>query len=161
MKKISKKILKIEEVFVTVLLASIAILVFWSAIARTIGKPINWAQDIALLMFAWLTFIGGDLICKSDMLINIDMIFKVLPKSVQKTLAIIFNIFILIFLGVLIRYGFILVTESWNRMFNTLPLSYAWATLSVPTGATLMFLTISEKLINDFKKPVADWRKEI
>lgn len=161
MKRFSKVILKFEEVFVIVLLSSIAIFVFWSALARRVGKPINWAQDIALLIFAWLTFIGGDLICKSGMLINIDMFFNIFPNVVKKVLTIVFNLSMMIFLGILIWYGYILVTESWTRMFNTLPLSYAWATMAVPVGSSLMFLTIFENLIDNIKKPVSEWEVEL
>ena len=45
-----------------ILLAGITVLVFVSAMMRTIGFPLNWAQDAALIMFAWLSFIGGDIV---------------------------------------------------------------------------------------------------
>jgi len=160
MKRVSKIILRIEEVSVMVMLSAIAIFVFWSALSRRIGRPINWAQDIALLIFAWLTFIGGDLICKSGMLINIDMFFNIFPKRVKKALTIVFNLSMLIFLAILIWYGFILVSQSWTRMFNTLPLSYAWATMAVPVGSVLMSLTIIEDLIKNIKKPISEWEVE-
>lgn len=34
-----------------------------------------------------------------------------------------------LFLLILIVYGFMLVSQSWNRTFNTLKMSYAWCTL--------------------------------
>jgi len=54
MKKISDMILRVEELCAGVMLCMIAVLVFWSAVARTIGMPVNWAQDVSLLAFAWL-----------------------------------------------------------------------------------------------------------
>ena len=51
--------------------------------------PINWAQDISLLFFAWLTFIGADIVAKTGNLIRIDMLEKRFPKPVRKTLALI------------------------------------------------------------------------
>ena len=74
MKKISDLILKSEEVLAGIMLCMIAVLVFWSAVARTIGMPVNWAQDVSLLAFAWLTFIGSDIIIKGGGLIRIDML---------------------------------------------------------------------------------------
>lgn len=157
MKKISDIVLIIEEIFTGLLLSLISILVFGSAVARTIGFPINWAQDIALLAFGWLTFLGADVVAKSGKLINIDMFTTHMPKFVQKVLGIIFDVMMLVFLLILIVYGFLLVSQSWTRMFNTLKLSYAWCTLSVPVGSFLLFVTMIGKLVQDIKKPLKDW----
>ncbi|MCI6886917.1 MAG: TRAP transporter small permease [Lachnospiraceae bacterium] len=154
MKKISNLVLRAEEVLAGCMLCLIAVLVFWSAIARTVGMPVNWAQDISLLAFAWLTFIGSDIIIKTGNLIRIDMVVNLFPKSIQKILTLIFDLMMLLFLLVLIVYGFILVSQSWNRTFNTLKLSYAWCTLAVPGGALLMFFSAVGKLIGDIKAPV-------
>ena len=157
MKNKKSILLRFEEYFAAALLVLIAILVFASAIARTIGKPINWAQDIALLAFGWLTFIGGDVICRQNRLVSIDMLTSKFPKRIQKYLSIIFDGLIIVFLGVLLYYGIILVSQSWTRMFNTLKLSYAWCTLAVPVGSGLMFTSFIKRLINDIKKPEAEW----
>lgn len=157
MKKISDKILKIEELLAGGMLVLISVLVFLSAVARTIGMPVNWAQDVSLLAFGWLTFIGSDIVAKSGNLIRIDMLANKLPKSVQKVLTVIFDVMMALFLLILIVYGFILVSQSWYRTFNTLKMSYAWCTLSVPLGALLMIFTIIEKLIKDIKTPISRW----
>lgn len=151
LKKLGDIILKIEKTFSSILLFIIFLLVFTSAIARTIRIPINWAQDLALLAFAWITFIGADIVARTNNLINIDMVIKLFPKTFQKIILVIFDILMLVFLLVLIVYGFILVNQSFNRVFNTLKLSYAWCTLSVPVGSILLFITIFEKLIKDIK----------
>lgn len=160
MKKISDLILKIEEVLAGIMLCMIAVLVFWSAVARTIGMPVNWAQDVSLLAFAWLTFIGSDIIIKGGGLIRIDMLVNKFPKPVQKILTMIFDVLMLLFLLILIVYGFLLVSQSWNRTFNTLKLSYAWCTLAVPVGSLLMFFSAIGKTAGDVKKPVREWGAE-
>lgn len=157
MKKISDLVLKVEEVVAGALLILISVLVFLSAVARTIGVPINWAQDVALLAFGWLTFIGSDVIIKSGSLIRIDMIINKLPRSIQKVLGLIFDLFMLLFLLILIVYGFLLVSQSWNRTFNTLKMSYAWCTLAVPVGSFFMFFSILGKFFEDIKRPIKEW----
>ena len=157
MKKISAVILKTEELLAGAMLCMIAVLVFWSAVARTIGMPVNWAQDVSLLAFGWLTFIGSDIIIKSGGLIRIDMLSKRFPKAVQKTLMLVFDVFMLLFLLILIVYGFLLVSQSWNRTFNTLKMSYAWCTLAVPVGSLLMFFSMIGKMLGDIRKPMKEW----
>ena len=157
MKKISAVILKTEELLAGAMLCMIAVLVFWSAVARTIGMPVNWAQDVSLLAFGWLTFIGSDIIIKSGGLIRIDMLSNRFPKAVQKTLMLVFDVFMLLFLLILIVYGFLLVSQSWNRTFNNLNLSYAWCTLAVPVGSLLMFFSMIGKMLGDIRKPMKEW----
>ena len=157
MKKISAVILKTEELLAGAMLCMIAVLVFWSAVARTIGMPVNWAQDVSLLAFGWLTFIGSDIIIKSGGLIRIDMLSNRVPKAVQKTLMLVFDVFMLLILLILIVYGFLLVSQSWNRTFNTLKMSYAWCTLAVPVGSLLMFFSMIGKMLGDIRKPMKEW----
>ncbi len=157
MKKISGAIFTVEKVISSCLLCLIAVLVFISAVARTIGFPVNWAQDISLLAFAWGTFLGGDVLARSGGFIRIDMFTCRFPKPVQKALGIGADVLILVFLGILVVYGFILVSQSWTRLFNTLKLSYAWCTLAVPVGSLLLFSTTVSDLIRDIKKPCEDW----
>ena len=139
------------------MLCMIAVLVFWSAVARTIGMTVNWAQDVSLLAFGWLTFIGSDIIIKSGGLIRIDMLSNRFPRAVQKTLMLVFDFFMLLFLLILIVYGFLLVSQSWNRTFNTLKMSYAWCTLAVPVGSLLMFFSMIGKMLGDIRKPMKEW----
>ena len=72
MKKAYAKFCQLEQWLAMVLLAGITVLVFSAALMRTIGYPLNWAQDAALIMFAWLSFIGGDIALHSTGLIGID-----------------------------------------------------------------------------------------
>lgn len=159
MKRISDTVLRAEELLAGGMLVLISVLVFLSAVARTVGMPINWAQDVSLLAFGWLTFIGSDIIAKSGSLIRIDMLANMLPPWLQKTLALIFDVFMVLFLLILIVYGFLLVSQSWNRTFNTLKLSYAWCTLAVPAGSFLMIFTMAGRLIKDIKTPIREWGK--
>lgn len=155
MEKFIRAFIKVEQFITGGLLCAISLLVFFSAIARTIGHPINWAQDVALLAFGWLTFLGADVLAKTGTLINIDLLVNHFPAVFQRFLKLIFDIMMLIFLAILIIYGIKLVPDSVHRMFNTLNMSYMWCTLAVPVGSSLLFLTICSRMlkhIHSFKK---------
>ena len=106
MKKAYEKFCQLEQWIAMLLLAGITVLVFVSAMMRTIGLPLNWAQDAALIMFAWLSFIGGDIALHSTGLIGVDMIVTHFPKAVQKAIDVIFKVIMIAFLAVLGIYGF-------------------------------------------------------
>ena len=105
MKKLYKAFCKFEEVLAMLLLGGLAALVFISALMRTFKHPLNWAQDIALVAFAWMIFFGSDIAVRGSGLIGIDMLVKHFPNNVRKTIDIIVKIMILVFLCILVFYG--------------------------------------------------------
>ncbi|MCR4817426.1 MAG: TRAP transporter small permease [Fretibacterium sp.] len=157
MKKIYELFCALEQWIALLLLAGITVLVFIAALTRTCGYPINWAQDAALVMFAWMCFLGGDIAIRTTGLIGVDLFVKMFPKSIQKALDIVFKILILVFLAVLVVYGYQYVVGYARRMITTLNISYAWVTSCVPAGAALMFLNTAINLIKVLKTPANRW----
>ena len=157
MKKAYEKFCQLEQWIAMLLLAGITVLVFVSAMMRTIGLPLNWAQDAALIMFAWLSFIGGDIALHSTGLIGVDMIVTHFPKAVQKAIDVIFKVIMIAFLAVLVIYGFQYVATGYKRLITTLNVSYAFVTAAVPVGAFLMIISVSQNLYKSIKTPVEKW----
>jgi TRAP-type C4-dicarboxylate transport system permease small subunit len=123
-----------------------------SAVARTIKHPINWAQDVSLLLFAWVVFFGADAALRKADFVNVDMLVLKFPKKLQDFLYLLWYGVIFIFLMVLIRYGIPLSIESSKRLFQTLGISYSWAVISVPVGFFFMSITIVLKVIHRIKE---------
>jgi TRAP-type C4-dicarboxylate transport system permease small subunit len=136
-----------------VLLAGLAVLVFISALMRTFKHPLNWAQDVALVAFAWLIFIGGDVAVRGSGLIGVDMVVSKLPKSVQKWLDVFYKCLIIAFLCVLVFYGIRMVRQGWSRQIAALGISYGWVTLAVPVGSFLMIISTAISLVKRIKTP--------
>ena len=156
-KKVYDRFCWLEQWVALLLLAGITVLVFVAALARTLNHPINWAQDAALVMFAWMCFLGGDIAIRTTGLIGVDLFVKKLPKPVQKGIDILFKIVILVFLCVLVTYGYQYVVGYAKRMITTLNISYAWVTASVPVGSALMFINTTINLIRAIRTPAAEW----
>ena len=154
MKKAYAKFCQLEQWLAMVLLAGITVLVFAAALMRTIGYPLNWAQDAALIMFAWLSFIGGDIALHSTGLIGIDLIVRHFPKAVQKGIDIVFKVVMLAFLAVLVVNGYNYVMTGYKRLITTLNVSYAFVTASVPVGSLLMIISVSQNLWRSIRTPV-------
>ena len=108
-------------------------------------------------MFAWLAFIGGDIALHSTGLIGIDLIVRRFPKVFQKGIDILFKIVMLVFLAVLVIYGYQYVLTGYKRLITTLNVSYAFVTASVPVGAVLMIISVSINLVKSIKTPVEKW----
>ena len=146
MKKFYEKVCKLEELIALILVAGIAVLVFVSALMRTIGHPLNWAQDVALIAFAWLIFLGSDVAMRGSGLIGVDLFVKKFPAGVQKVI-------IAAFLCVLIYYGYGMTTSGWARQITSLHISYSWVTMAVPVGSFFMLISTIRNIIERVKTP--------
>ena len=142
----------VEETIVAVFIAAITFLVFVSAIARGMGYPINWAPDTAMLLLAWVIFLGADAALRRMDFIRVDILIRKFPPKLQKFLYYLYYVAIVMFLGLLVRFGIPLSIENSRRNFQALDISYSWATMSVPVGAFAMIITIIIKLVNRWKE---------
>ena len=157
MKKFYERFCALEQWAALLLLAGITVLVFIAALARTCGYPINWAQDAALVMFAWMCFLGGDIAIRTTGLIGVDLFVRMFPRPIQKTLDILFKVLILAFLAALVVYGCQYAVGYARRMITTLNISYSWVTSCVPVGAALMFINTTINLVTAIKTPAGRW----
>ena len=172
MKKVYNAYCKAEEFLFSFLFAVMVALVFSSAIARGIGKPLAWSLDVAQLLLCWTSLVGADVAFRHDKFIGLDLFTRKMPVKVQKTalrafladekvqkvLEIVVLVLMQVAFCIFIYYGVMLSIKSWKRSFQTLPISYSFVTIALPVMSALMTLTnilkITDKVKN-FKKNVA------
>lgn len=117
------------------------------AVVRLVGHPLNWCNDVALLMLAWTTFLGGDVAFRAGRMVNVDILIARLPVKLQKVVAVAVYIILLVMMAVMVRQGIRLCANVGKRTLEGLPfLSYVWVAASIPTGFALMFLTAVKRL---------------
>ena len=157
-KKVYNAYCKAEEFLFSFLFAVMVALVFSSAIARGIGKPLAWSLDVAQLLLCWTSLVGADVAFRHDKFIGLDLFTRKMPVKVQKVLEIVVLVLMQVAFCIFIYYGVMLSIKSWKRSFQTLPISYSFVTIALPVMSTLMTLTNILKIINkvkNFKKNVA------
>ena len=151
LKKFYRAVCRTEVALSSVLLCSSVIVILVSAIMRTMRHPINWGNEIALLMFAWSTFLGADVAYRKNATVFVDILINVVPPKVQRALRLFTHIMVTIFLGIIIVFGYIQVVKSAARPFQGIAwLSYSWITASLPTSAVMMFITALRKIYYEF-----------
>lgn len=147
-----KKLCKVETLLaITCLLITVFTLTI-AALMRSFGTPINWALDIALLSFAWCTFLGASIAFREGEFVEVDFIFNKLPLTIQRIIETIVYLLIFAFLCSLIYFGTVLSVVTWNRSFQGIPaLSYTWVTLCIPVTSFLMVITLIIKFYRRFR----------
>lgn len=147
MKRLYDLICRLELVISASFLLLTVFVIFIAAVSRTLGYPLNWALDIALLVFTWGVFLAADLSYRENKFLNVDFIVARFPKTLQRKLEFIIYLIILSFLLFLVYQGSILSVFTRHRTFQGIPsLSYTWVTVSVPFCSFLMVISTVLKL---------------
>ena len=147
MKKIYKFYCKLETVLACAGFFTIIAMTFGNAVLRLMNKPIPTSDDICTLLFAWVSFLGADISMRGNRLVSMNLATMKLPIKVQKALSLIVYCIMIAILCMFTVKGYQLAKMNWARFFNTLPISYGWATMSLPVCSVLMILTLLIKIV--------------
>ncbi len=164
-KKFEEILSKIETFFVCFGLMLLIVTVFAAAVLRFVGIDMSWSTDLAQLTFAWVSFIGADLAMRKDRHMGVDMLTGKFPAALQNAIRLLSYCLILVFLLAAVRYGISLCVINPARKYNTLYISYSFASASCPVGCALMSITaikrIVECIIRFAKKDYSYFDKEV
>ena len=126
------------------------------AVVRLFGHPLNWCNDVALLMLAWTTFLGGDVAFRAGRMVNVDILIAKLPIRFQKAIALLVYAVLLFMMVMMVRQGILLCSNVGRRTLEGIPfLSYIWVAASIPVGFSLMFITAVKRLFDLLKSSEA------
>jgi len=157
MKNVYELLCQFEGLAARLTLWSMVVLIFLAGVARLLKTPINWAVDMSTCLFAWSCFLSADVAWRENKLMNVDVLVKLYPERLQRSVKW-FNYIVLIsFFLYLIIFGLWLSYTTRERTFQGIPgFSYTWVTLSVPVGAFFLLMTAILKMKSDYdqeKKP--------
>lgn len=146
MKKLYERVCAAEALVAAVLLVLMVALIFLGGVMRTLGEPINWANDFATAVFAWACFLCADIAWRNNALMSIDLVIDRLPHRLRKLCIYCNYTIISVFLVYVMVGGLWLSWIGRARSFQGIPeISYSWVTLSMPVGAALLLITAALK----------------
>ena len=91
---------KLEEVIISLLLASMTLLVFVEVVFRFgFGVGIHWAQEMTLLLSGWMVMFGVSYGIKVGSHIGVDALVRLFPGNVRRVVAGIAVILCLVYCG--------------------------------------------------------------
>ena len=125
----------------TVLVASVTI--FAQVLLRYVfNRPIAWADEFAVLVFAWMIFIGAAVVQRTDSHIAMDTFVRLLPARAQFTAYLLRVGAIACVLGVLFVEGLALSERFSGLEYPAMGISrgYLYATLPVCVPLIAIYL---------------------
>ncbi len=128
------------------MLITIVLLVFISAVLRVVNHPLVWSVDASQLLFIWISMIGADLALKNKAHMGVDLLVSHFPEGLQKGLKIFSYLLCIAFVVFIMIWGVNLCIQNYLRKYQTLRISYSFATAAVPFLSVCMLLTMAEQL---------------
>ncbi len=146
LKKVYRVYCRIEDILVGCGFATIVGLTFVNAVLRAFDRPIITVDDICLLLFGWVAFLGADVALRYSRLVGMDILVSKFPPKLQKFFQVLVYVIMIAALAIFAQHGFALAAGNWKRFYNSLPISYGYVTLSLPICSLLMILTCLIKI---------------
>lgn len=124
-------------------LAAMTCVVFVSVLFRyVLNSPLAWGEELASMLFAWLTFVGAYFGIRTRTHIRIDTLVAFLPPAVQRALERLVDLGVLLLLVVFALQGFRMTRTAWSLEFPAMEISRGYLYLSLPIAACLMIIAL-------------------
>lgn len=160
LEKIANFFDKIIVVLSIVLTAVITVNLVSAVFSRyVLGSPIYWADELSLLIFAWLTFLGACLAVKRSDMAAVTIILDRLTSTPKFILNAVIQLSILVFSVVIGYYSYLWINSPsvLNMISPTLNVKMWWVYSIVPFSMLCIFIFT----INNFYKDYLIYRAEM
>jgi len=141
----------LEEFLVASAVLIVVVINFASIVTREIGIRMGQAQEVMLLMFVWITFLGIPLATKRRAHLGLSLFVDLLPAKLQRYTTLLALAVALFFLGTLGYFGVKMVIQEYNTLQTTPSLGLpVWPFgAAVPVSALLTAIRFLEIAYND------------
>lgn len=107
-----------------------------------LGFSITWSGEVARYSLVWIAFAGGSLAYKENELIGVRFVLEKLPLQLRKIAIIINKLFIILFLVVVIIYGYLLVLNIMGQTSPAANIPMIAVYGIIPVGSILMLIHV-------------------
>jgi TRAP-type C4-dicarboxylate transport system permease small subunit len=124
-----------------ILIVALAVVVFIQVFNRFILQtPLAWSEDLAMLLYQWVVFVGASLGVKRMRHFGIELVVRQFPERWRHRSELLPPLVMLIVAVVMVVQGYNILTLNMNRIYSTMNLSYVWAFLPIPLGGILIIV---------------------
>lgn len=123
-----------------IFLALMIMIMISEVIWRNLFMSITWSEETtATFLGTWFIFVGASVPLKAGQLISVQFIKSRLPRKIAAGVTIAGGLMTLIFLLLVIKYGFDFVKLTMTQPSPALMWPMGYAYLSIPVGGIIMF----------------------
>src|SRR5512137_1402597 len=115
------------------MVVALAVIVFLQVFNRFVLKaPLAWSEDLAMLLFQWVAFLGAAVGVKRIRHFGIELVVKRMSARARRGIELLVPFIMGVVAVTLITEGYTLIQLNRNRTYSSMDLSYIWAYLPIP-----------------------------
>jgi TRAP-type C4-dicarboxylate transport system permease small subunit len=99
------------------------------------NDSIDWAEDLARLLFVWTIFLAIPLGVRAGVHIGVGLLVDALPAALRRGLSRVTALAGLGLMAVVAWSAAVLLPEQWDELLPTLPWSVGWMLVPIALGA--------------------------
>ncbi len=122
-----------------------------------INSSLQWSEELAIWGLIWMVFIGSVILLRCWEHIGIPTFVNMLPVRARIPIIVLSKLISIVFLVALVYYG----AQVFNGSFHADSISMGaistrWVKVSIPVGATLMFVLALYSVTDDIRRWLAN-----
>lgn len=129
----------VEEWLPASLMAVITLVVVSDVVGRYVfSRPLNWAGELATLLFIWLVFLAAPAALNRGLHVNVDLFVVNLSGRIRSGIALGVYACALVAFIIIGYLGLGYAAQANTHRLHTLDLPFTWAVVAIPISALLM-----------------------
>jgi TRAP-type transport system small permease protein len=129
------------EAACAVAVVSLTVIVCLQVFNRFVLKtPLAWSEDLAMLLFQWVVFLGAALGVKRLRHFGIELIVRHFPERLRHWVELLTPAAMAIVALVMIFQGWAILQLNRARIFSSMEVTYTWAFLPIPLSGVLILI---------------------
>lgn len=116
---------------------------------KVLNSSLQWSEEVSLFGLVWIVWIGAVVLMRNWEHINIPTFVDLVPKKHRFWFIGLSKVATIVFIALLIWYGFDVFTQKFHGNSPSLGISSKWAKLSIPVGAVFMAIFALNTMLRD------------
>ncbi len=132
---------RLEEILSVALVTAMCAVVALQVFCRLVlGSPLSWSEELATILFVWVTMIGASLALKRGEHFAVELLQARLPSAGRRTAGVLVGLLLTVFSLILLVKGFEMAWRNIPVRTPAMEIPRALPYAAVPAGGTLMLI---------------------
>ena len=128
------------------LVVALAVVVFLQVFNRFVLKaPLAWSEDLAMLLFQWVAFLGAAVGVKRMRHFGIELVVKKMSAKTRHWIEILIPWIMGCVALTMVTEGYKLILFNKNRIYSSMDLSYIWTYSAIPVSGVLIIIFLIQQ----------------
>lgn len=110
-----------------------------------------WSEEVIRYAFIWLFWLCAPILVWRRAMFTVDVFINMLPKGVQRAIAILLDVAVIVLMGTFVYYGWTMARVNAPQLSSALSLSLFWIYLAIPVGSALIIFATVARMVCDMR----------